>query len=398
VTLLERLRTNVENHGAKADERLTNWLKFLRKNLLAITVIVRTEADAFLIFETLNARGAELTVGDLLKNYLFGRAADRLEAVKAGWLGSLAALDISAENDLFITFLRHYWSSKYGSVRERDLYRSIKERVTNPTQAVDFADDLQKAARLYAALLNSGDEFWADLGSAAKGNVESLLRLELEQNRPLLLAVMQHLSKEELKKVIKAMLAWSVRGLIVGGIGGGTTEKAYAQAALKVRSGAITTTGELLAELAAIVPTDEEFRSGFERARVTKARIARYLLIALERQNAGDEEPELVPNENEAEVNLEHVLPRNPTSSDWPSFSKDEVDLWAYRLGNLALLSVGPNGKIGNKPWSIKKPVLESSALTLTQQAGGYDEWDQAAISDRQVKLAELAVTAWPRE
>src|SRR5207244_7866973 len=117
--------------------RLNVWLKFLRKHLLAITVVVRTESDAFLIFETLNARGAELTIGDLLKNYLFGRAGDRLEAVKGGWLASLAALDISAENDLFITFLRHYWSSKYGAVRERDLYRSIKDRVTNSTQAVD---------------------------------------------------------------------------------------------------------------------------------------------------------------------------------------------------------------------------------------------------------------------
>lgn len=173
---------------------------------MAITVIVRSESDAFLIFETLNARGAELTIGDLLKNYLFGRAADRLETVKAGWLASLAFLDISAENELFITFLRHYWSSKYGSVRERDLYRNIKERVTNATQAVDFASELQQAARLYAALLNSGDEFWLELGTSAKGNVESLLRLELEQNRPLLLAVMQHFSKDELKKTIKAPL------------------------------------------------------------------------------------------------------------------------------------------------------------------------------------------------
>lgn len=397
-TLHERLGTNVDNHGAKADERLTNWLKFLRKNLLAITVIVRTESDAFLIFETLNARGAELTVGDLLKNYLFGRAGDRLETVKTGWLGSLAALDISAENDLFITFLRHYWSSKYGSVRERDLYRSIKERVTNSTQAVDFADELQQAARLYAALLNSGDDFWAELGTSARSNVESLLRLELEQNRPLLLAVMQHFSKDELKKAIKAMVAWSVRGLIVGGIGGGTTEKAYAQAALKVRGGTTKTTSELLTELTAIVPTDDEFKSGFERARITKSRIARYLLIALERRSRGDEEPELVPNEDESEVNLEHILPRNPSLTDWPAFAENEVDAWAHRIGNLALLAVGPNGRIGNKPWTVKKPVLEASSLSLTNQAGSCDEWTQASITDRQQKLADLAAETWPRE
>lgn len=395
--LHDRLKTNVENHGDKADERLNAWLKFLRKNLLAITVVVRSEADAFLIFETLNARGAELTIGDLLKNYLFGRAGDRLETVKAGWLGSLSALDISAENDLFIQFLRHYWSSKYGSVRERDLYRSIKERVTNSTQAVDFANDLQEAARLYSALLNSSDEFWRDLGTSAKNNVETLLRLELEQNRPLLLAVMQHFTKAELKKVLKAMVAWSVRGVIVGGIGGGTTEKAYSQAALKVRSGAVKSTGALLKELAAIVPTDDEFKDAFERARVTKNRIARYLLLALERQKMGTAEPELVPNEDEGQVNLEHVLPRNPTEKDWPAFTETEVETWAYRIGNLALLAVGPNGKIGNKPWSVKKPVLKASGLQLTNLAGGSDDWTQESIADRQRQLAKLAVSTWSR-
>jgi hypothetical protein len=38
----------------------------------------------------------------------------------------LGALDISAENALFTTFLRHYWSSKHGAIRERELYKSIK--------------------------------------------------------------------------------------------------------------------------------------------------------------------------------------------------------------------------------------------------------------------------------
>lgn len=396
-TLHDKLKTNVENHGAKADERLNAWLKFLRENLLAITVVVRTEADAFLIFETLNARGAELTIGDLLKNYLFGRAGESLETVKAAWLASLAALDVSAENELFITFLRHYWSSRYGSVRERDLYRSIKERVTNPTQAVDFASELQDAARLYAALLNSGDDFWSDLGTTAKGNIESLLRLELEQNRPRLLAVMQHFPTQELKKLLKAMVAWSVRGLIVGGIGGGTTEKAYSEATLKVRAGSIKTAAELLVELTAIIPADEDFKSSFERARITKNRIARYLLIALEREKKGQKEPELVPNADESEVNLEHILPRNPTTSDWPQFNENEIDTWAYRIGNLALLAVGPNGKIGNKPWAVKKPVLEASELELTKQAGVYADWNQESIAKRQEGLAELAVKTWPR-
>lgn len=45
---------------------------------------VPTESDAYVIFETLNDRGADLTIANLLKNYLYGKAQDKLEAVKKG--------------------------------------------------------------------------------------------------------------------------------------------------------------------------------------------------------------------------------------------------------------------------------------------------------------------------
>lgn len=93
---------------------------------MAMVLTVPTDADAYLIFETLNDRGADLTIADLLKNYLFGRAGTKLDAVRDGWMQVLGALDISAENALFTTFLRHYWSSKHGAIRERELYKSIK--------------------------------------------------------------------------------------------------------------------------------------------------------------------------------------------------------------------------------------------------------------------------------
>lgn len=80
--------------------RLSRWVQFLASNVRTIVVVVPTEADAFLIFETLNDRGADLTIADLLKNYLFGRAGDQLHTVRDGWMAALGALDMSAENSL----------------------------------------------------------------------------------------------------------------------------------------------------------------------------------------------------------------------------------------------------------------------------------------------------------
>lgn len=235
------------------------------------------------------------------------------------------------------------------------------------------------------------------MGTETKANLETLTRLDLEQMRPLLLAAMQHFSTVELKQTLRALVSWGVRGLIVGGIGGGKTERAYCQAAVKIRNGSVKDVEELLTELAEIVPTDTEFETNFAKARVTKNKLARYYLAALEKTDNGEEEPELVPNEDEEKVNLEHILPQNPEAGDWDQFTEDEQRSWMYRIGNMALLQKGPNGRIGNRPWSDKKPVLSSSDLSLTQQAGDEDDWTKEAIDSRQSYLASLAIRTWPR-
>lgn len=394
--LREYVKVAADDAGSEWAKKLSAWVFFVRDSVRVIVVDVPTEADAFLIFETLNDRGADLTIADLLKNYLFGRAGDRLDAVRDGWMQALGALDLTAEAGLFTVFLRHYWSSRFGATRERELYKSIKGHVTNAATAVSLVEDLQRAARFYSAMRSSDHEFWASYGNATRNNIETLLRLDLEQNRPLLLAAMQHFPKQELNKLLRGLVSWSVRGLIVGGIGGGVTERAYCMAAVKIRSGDLKTTEDVRAELSSIVPSDDEFERSFAVARVTRAALARYYLAALEARESGISDPELVANEDEEQVNLEHILPKNAGGEDWSAFSAEEAKAYVYRLGNMVLLAKGPNGRIGNKSWVVKKPVLEASQLALTKAAGERSEWTKAVIAARQQDLAEKALSTWP--
>lgn len=391
------VRVTADDAGTEWDTKLATWVSFLREHVRVIVVDVPTESDAFLIFETLNDRGADLTIADLLKNYLFGKAGARLDVVRDGWMQTLGALEMTTEAATFTMFLRHYWSSKHGLTRERELYKSIKEQITNETTAVSLIGELQVAGRYYAAIQSSDHEVWTQLGTTTQNNVETLLRLDLEQYRPLLLAALQHFSERELKLLLRKLVSWSVRGLIVGGLGGGAPEKAFCTAAVKVRSGEIKSTDEVRVEIGHVIATDSEFESAFATTRVTRGYLARYYLAALEGVATGKKEPELVANEDEELVNLEHILPKNAKSTDWPQFTADETKSYVYRLGNMALLSRGRNGKIGNKAWDIKKPVLNSSQLNLTRAAGAEDSWTVQAITDRQADLAKLALRAWPR-
>lgn len=65
--------------------------------------------------------------------------------------------------------------------------------------------------RLYAAILSSDHEFGSEQATVTKGNLDTLRRLDLEQNRPLLLAALQHFTKPELRKLLRALVSWSVR-------------------------------------------------------------------------------------------------------------------------------------------------------------------------------------------
>ncbi len=64
----------------------------------------------------------------------------------------------------------------------------------------------------------------------------------------------------------------------------------------------------------------------------------------------------------------------------------------------MALLKKSENQRMGNEEWAVKRPILSSSSLTLTQEAGSEHSWDKEVIERRQERIAELAVNAWPRE
>jgi len=198
--------------------------------------------------------------------------------------------------------------------------------------------------------------------------------------------------------LLRSLVSWSVRGMITGTINSGTIEERYCDAAVAIRDGSVKTVGDVRSMLGNAIASDAQFEEAFAIAEVTRNATARYYLQALERLEAGAPEPELVPNADGDQVNLEHVLPQKSTESDWPEFkTAEDRNSWAYRLGNMALLQKGPNGKVGNKSFSSKAPVLSASAFKLTQDVGAAKQWTGTEISKRQKELAKLAVKAWPR-
>jgi hypothetical protein len=385
------------SYGGEAVTRILQWVVYLENRAQVISFVVKEHADAFMIFETLNDRGLELSKADLLKNYLFGRAGvDRIKEVQQSWTEMTGALETVTDDEITVTYTRHLWISLHGRTREKELYKKIKDVVKSKQAAVDFAAALGKSSRQYVALLNaSHHEIWTAYPARTRQNVSLIRWMGWKQVRPLMLAVMREFTPKEVDKAFRAFVCWTVRFLIYGGLGSGSVEDSFADCAKDVSAKKIKTAKEILANLQPHIPTDEEFRTAFAIARVSKAYLARYYLRALEQQKSGDSEPEKVVNEDPADITLEHVLPQKPDGG-WKHIDPEVYPSLVNRLGNLALLKRQANSDAKSTEIKDKAGDYAKSSYVLTKDLASYSQWGPDQIAERQKKMADVAVKTWP--
>jgi hypothetical protein len=199
---------------------------------------------------------------------------------------------------------------------------------------------------------------------------------------------------QEFDAALKLLVSLSVRLVVASRTRSGTLEQTFATAALSVYEGRIISTSSLKTALNSVVIGDVDFKKEFANARVSKPELARYYLGALEAANAADSEPWYVLNDDPTIITLEHVMPQNADSS-W-AIDEDTHKSYLKRIGNLCLLQKSGNEAAANKPFVEKKTAFASASPVITSMIADYDTWGPTEIEARQIRLADLAVKAWP--
>jgi hypothetical protein len=375
---------------------LLDWIDYIREKAKVIVVEVNDEGAAYTIFEVLNDRGLDLSVSDLLKNYVFRVADDKVGETQEHWTTMIGVLEASgaAEKDLR-TFIRHVWASQHGLTREKDLYDRIRTTITSKQRAVDFAKQLSDQATVYAALDNPSHEFWKPYGNAVQESIDALNILKATQIRPLVLAILKHFDDKEVRRALPMLTCWTVRFLIVGKVGSGSLENGYSERAKEVSAGTIGTARALYTASTGFLASDDEFEQAFRTAGVSAHYLARYYLRVLEHAASSTSTSELVVNPSEEAVTLEHIMPQT-REPNWKHITAEQHKSYVKRIGNLALLDKSLNEYAGNLPFSDKSKAFAKSNISLTQEIGALPGWDLKAIDTRQERLAKLAVYAWP--
>ncbi len=380
-----------KGHG----DLLNTWVSFIEHRALVILLRVPNDANAYKMFETLNDRGLRTSQADLIKNYLFGRAGDRTQEVQNSWSYMRGTLESLEEENITVDFLRHALIVIRGYTRESQVYDIVQDIVKGEPGAVNFASTLEALANAYVATFNPEHEKWNGYPDSSRRAIEVFNLLNIRPMRALLLAVAAKFVPKEAAQSFQFLVSLGVRLLIASSTRSGSVELPLAGTANDVFTGKIETNDDLRKGLNGIIVSDDEFKSAFDTARVSKAKLARYYLRSLEMAAKGEGEPWFVPTEDRSIINLEHVLAKKP-EDNWPQFSDDEVAMYTNRLGNQVLMRASDNSDLKSAEFAEKKSAYTKSPYELTSQISGLDDWTVSAIATRQKTLADLALVAWP--
>jgi hypothetical protein len=95
---------------------------------------------------------------------------------------------------------------------------------------------------------------------------------------------------------------------------------------------------------------------------------------------------------------IEHIHPQSPTDKWKGKFGvkKGFIEKQAQRLGNLIILPPGVNSSAGNKSFLEKKEIYKNHRhLKLVDEIIVLEDWDQAAMEERENRLIAWAAKEW---
>ena len=392
--------------------------------LLEVVVIDLASADdAFVIFETLNARGTPLLASDLVKNFVLqtatavGRDADELyerdwQPFEDSWWRDEVRQGriVRPRLDVFL----NYWlvMETAEEVQSHEVFPKFKLHVEKEGKAIsDVVGQVRRVGETYRdfALVDPASHVGTFLyrwRTVDAGTVTPLLLWLFSEPE-------QVVGAQQRLRAIDAIESFLVRRMICR-----MTTKDYNRLFLELMSRLHgSAPGEAADTVVAYLagqpsesrrwPTDREVEHAILDLPLyrllTRGRL-RMVLEAIEDQLRGvlAEEAHVA----RGSLTIEHVMPRS-WQEHWPlgpvsDGAQAELDRerLLHSLGNLTLVNGRLNPKLSNAPWASKRDTLaEHTVLHLNKHLlNTYKDtdWAEATVRQRGTALAKVVKRIWP--
>lgn len=363
-------------------------------NLKLILVKLENEDDAYLIFETLNTRGKDLALSDLVKTHFTKliKITSTVDAVSEKWESVLQTIhDSSADLDSD-AFIYHYWASRRESVPQKKLYPVIKRTITD-RNAKSYLNSLVVDSKYYRAV-HEPAYLWDVNEARVARSLAAIQLFRLVQPTPALLSLVRAYKEKKIKlsKLIEALEAiekfhFSFTAVTSsrssGGISGMYSAFARRLFESSDSNAAAKEIKNLVGKLRERVPPYDEFLASFRQIAYTNSNskqknLVRYIL----RRFAQAEEYKFSVDFDE--LTIEHIAPQVLIGSGWEAAIVGQ-------LGNLMYLDPATNVKIGTKGFDAKLEVLREGGHSVPEDVRSSTAWTARTVQARTDRLAKKA-------
>jgi uncharacterized protein with ParB-like and HNH nuclease domain len=390
-----------------------------------IRIDILGDEEAFSIFERTNARGTDLEVSDLLKNYLYQQKTPDLDDK---WKEI-----IENSQGTILKMLKYFYISKNGYINKSELYPKLKKYSKDIGGAETLVEEMKEFSKFYSTVRKEDGAtgikaYFESIGcDAISSDVDKFQRVHLalqslrlfnvSQIYPVISAALNALirnggssSKSMTKTFIRLLDCMEKYHFVNNAVCdrvGNEVEKLYAGYCEKFckTKDFDGTVNEFIQSLRGQLASESEFTSRF--CEITYAqdtipllayifdRFSNYGLAPGERVAIFDPQPGVKRNNH----NVEHFLPQKPEDG----LTIDSPTLQAIdNIGNLLVISFRANSSLGNLNPAKKIQKLKGELSKKIQNLhyvrefieryeSSADAWDEGQITGRAQEMAKDA-------
>jgi hypothetical protein len=399
--VVEKIKLLPSLSDARKKSRIQEELERIRDKVLNLKLIytaLESDEDAYVIFETLNTRGKDLTLSDLVKSHLarlLKPANNGVDLAKDKWAEIHGVFEASQTDLSVSTFIHHFWLSRYEYITEKKLYKALRTRIKKDDAAA-FLDDLVQESKIYRYIHEPSARTWKKEEFEVRDALRAMNLFRIKQQLPLVLSVMRHFEDHVLKtKHVRAILT-AIENFhfkftaIASQRSSGGISFMYALAARELhQSKDVEAKVKGLQEfqknkLASKLPEYVEFEPGFVAlkysSQMTKQKsLVKYILTKLYQGNSSglSIDPE--------QMTIEHIAPENPAKNS--GVSPEQV----ASIGNLILVNKALNNQLANKTFTEKVAILKNAHVWVDPIVMNAKNWGPSEMAARAKLLADDA-------
>lgn len=352
--------------------------KIVTSYFSVVSIVLDSDDNPYLVFESLNAKGRPLTQADLIRNYFFMRIhVDQQDSVYQDyWYPMQQAL-----GDNLTEFIRHFLMRTGSFIKQSDVYYSLKAQVSS-SNAIEYLQELRKFSIYYHRILNSSYEPHPVL----KRYFSRLNRIEVTTAYPLILYFYDNyeqgfISVDEFVTILKTLENYLIRRFVCS-VPTNQLNKIFSAVVPQL----ISKFPENVCEGFQLLlqdkgyPKDFEFLARFKDTNFYGAGDRRektkFVLETIEESYEHKESPSF------ANLTIEHIMPQ--TLDEWWQHHlgeawQDTFDRYLDTIGNLTLTAY--NSELSNDKFSNKRLRYNESHLELNKYFSSLTQWTETVRS-----------------